>query len=220
LSSPTELIEKTSPQPQGELIKDKEGSQNDIPVTLILGQPLETPMPFRTVVNGQEKMGSFLVKIAYIDLDEVDGTDVTEFTWQTESDKNHKTYHGPGYFLRLMFAEKRGLSGHFTSEMNGSEKNAFSSYLLVKEAKSLIDDRTYETIQISDDDYQIQLKYLGLHVSLAAIQDDAEHILVLISGVQFENDILNPFVVKVPLNLLIESSSTKFEIEENAWIEI
>lgn len=184
------------------------------------GRVVKAPIPFKTTVLGNRVSGSYRVRYAHVDEDEVDGTDVFEFTWKTESDEEYKTFHMPDLVFRFMFQENLKLRGKFCTDSAISENEAFENCLLVQEAKALVDDRTYEKIRISDNDYEIKLKYLGLRVSFAALHDDKEHLLALISGVLCENDILEPFVVRIPLRSVAHSSTAKFDIEEGMWVHV
>ncbi|MES9854619.1 MAG: hypothetical protein ABW170_22615 [Candidatus Thiodiazotropha sp. L084R] len=187
---------------------------------LTFGPIREKSTPFNVSRKGRIMSGVYLVKYAYIDNDLVDGSDVVEFIWKTEKDDEYTTYHKPDLFLRFMFSEELGMSGLFLSDINSIVKEAFNTHLLVHDAKALVDDRTYEYIRISDHKYEIKLKYLGLHISLASDSNEPDSLLALISGVISEEDLLEPFIVKIPLSVIADSSTAVFDTEEETWVHI
>ncbi len=178
------------------------------------------PVSFETTLSGQGLGGSYRIGFAHVDEDEVDGSDVLEFTWSSGADSETRTFHLPDLFLRLMFAGNQQLEGRFLTDSTESERDAFLNDLLAKEARALVDDRGYETIRISGAAYEIRLKYLGLRVSLAALNDDPEHLLALICGVLYENDLLEPFVLRVPLRELAGGSTAEFDRRDEVWVQI
>jgi len=205
---------------ENDLELDNDQAKQSKEQQLTFGQIKETPIPFNTTIQSQIKSGIFRVRYAYIDQAIADGNDVLEFSWKTEEGDEHKTYHMPDHFLRLMFSEESRIFGRFLSEIGSTEKEAFSTHLLVHEAKALVDDRTYEEIRISDHNYEIRLKYLGLHISLASVPNEPEHLFALMSGVICEGDILESFIVRIPLSNIAASSTAAFDAEEEAWVQI
>ena len=72
---------------------------------IIFGHLVDAMVPFKTTINNQNKHGNYRVGYAHVDEGMVDGSDVLEFIWKTDEGDEHKTYHMPDYFLRLMFSE-------------------------------------------------------------------------------------------------------------------
>jgi len=187
---------------------------------LKFGQPIENTIGANVTNNGNQIFGQCSVKFESIDEDLAFGNDVLKFNWESSEGEKIEVYHIPDFFLRLMFSKKSEISGKFISEATDEELDAFNKRLLIHKAKSIIDDRTYENIQISGHSFEVQLKYIGLHVYLAAIQDDSNNIFALLSGVRDKDDFLEPFIVKISLSEILDSSTASYDAEEKLWVQI
>ena len=185
-----------------------------------IGQPIKSTKDANITYQGDRKFGQYSIKFEFID-DELDfGSDVLEFTLEDNQGEKLKVYHTPDFFLHLMFSDNLGISGKFISDASDEELDAFNRNLLIHNAKSLVDDRTYQDIQVSGHNIEVRLKYLGLRVYLAAIQDDSENIFVLLSDVMCEGDFLEPFILQITLSKIFESSTAVYDDEEQSWVQI
>ena len=185
-----------------------------------IGKPIESTKDATISYQGDQKFGEYSIKFEYID-NEVDfGSDVLEFTFEDDQGEILKVYHTPEYFLQLMFSDNLGLSGKFISDANNEELDVFKHNLLIHDAKSLVDDRAYQNIQVSGHDIEVRLKYIGLRIYLAAIHDDSENITALLTDVMCEGDFLEPFILKISLSNIFESSTTVYDSEEQSWVGV
>lgn len=185
-----------------------------------IGQPIKGENEASFKHQGNTKNGNYSVDFEYVDSDSDFGSDVIEFVFKDSQGDTVKVYHMPSYFLYLMFSDGHGITGKFLSEAYKEELYAFQHNLLINNSKSLIDDRTYQNIQLSGQDFEVKLKYIGLRVYLAAKSDVLEHLYALLSGVICDGDFLEPFILKIPLNIIFESSTALYDSDEKLWMSI
>lgn len=203
--------EAESASPQG---------RNEQPLReLDFGPVVSRSIPFDCLVQGCKAAGQYSVHLAHVSNDPVDGADVLEFRWRAGS-LEASTYHTPEFFLAFLCRGQKPLFGRFVSEVRDQDLKAFSDFLVVREAKALVDDSSYETVRISGQNFEIRLKYVGLRASLAVLPDEPGHVLVLLSGVMDEDDILESFIIRVPLEMIAASSTSTFDEEEQAWVPV
>ena len=168
-------------------------------------------------VDGQSILGTVTIEFEHIHPDAIDGTDILRFSWRPDDRASFVTFHGAEFFLRALIDKRANLSAQFLRDADPGSIKLFSNSLCVQDAKALVDERSYEHIRVSGRDFEIRLKYTGLLASLAEIPDDAENILVLLSGVIGTDDILAPFLVTLPFSLLADGSTAAYDDEEQEW---
>lgn len=203
---------------QHEQVKTK--APNKTVVDINIGQPIESTKDANISYRGERKFGQYSIKFEFKD-DELDfGSDVLEFTLEDNQGEKLKVYHTPDFFLQLMYSDNLGLSGKYISDASDEELDMFNHNLLIRNAKSLVDDRTYENIQVSERNIELRLKYIGLRVYLAARQHDSENVFALLTDVMCEGDFLEPFILQISLSKIFESSTAVFDSDEQLWVKI
>jgi len=193
---------------------------DDVPVgatPIEYGPVSESPIKYTAQVDGQSVSGTVTIRFEHVHPDPVDGTDIIRFSWHPDERAPFVTLHSADFFLRALIDKRTTVSAQQLHSASTDAIGLFGNNLCLRDAKALVDDRTYEHILISGDEIEIRLKYTGLLASLAKIPADAGKILVLLSGVIGADDILDPFLVTVPFSLLAEGSTVAYDDGEQEW---
>jgi hypothetical protein len=150
-----------------------------------------------------------------------DGTDVIRTVFTTTSHDGqpleHVTDNLPDAFFKWLVEEQGAL---LPTQADGAWLGALRESMLIRGAKTMLDDRIFHSVVINSVAREVKTHYLAFSLDLALLDDDFSWIVARMTGLSdTEGDMLPPLLFAVPMEEFIRWHTAEYSEEDEAWVE-